>query len=153
MVPPSIRTPEEEGHFPTPSLHFSKRDLLTLFVAIDHSRHVDPVTTAEVWNFTSKINFHCHQFLWTCLTWNPYCKKRFTRFCRRWYRISDFFYLVLSPSLSVLYQHTIVPHFKMETNRSINSFRYVRSIWHSYFTTSSWYLLEKTKYALFQKSD
>ena len=57
-------------------------------VAVDHFRQVGSFSTAGVWNFSSRVDLHCRQFLWTC-QWlgtqtGIYCfKKRFTLFCRK----------------------------------------------------------------------
>ena len=162
MIPPSVQPSEEKGPFPAPSLHVwvggRLTSLMNLWQPIASSKWIVH-TAEEVWNFSLKINDHCHQFLWIC-QWHitlttrrgshtqkgaielvnppfaPCSESRFFLVPTKIVKIE------LMIDLSVLNLHKIASHFKTNTNKSINSFRYVdnvarfdrRLFSHSYFT-------------------
>jgi hypothetical protein len=75
MVHPlSVQPPEEEEFFPTPFPHIPVGGRLAHFLnqwqlITDHFRQVGSFSMGggglELWNFSSRVDLHCHQFLWT----------------------------------------------------------------------------------------
>ena len=91
--PPSVQPPEEEEFFPTPFPHLPVGGRLAHFLnqwqLITSDKWVLSVLWGRgVWNFSSRVDLLCHQFLWTyqwrgTQTGISCFKKRCTLFCRK----------------------------------------------------------------------
>ena len=60
--PPPVQPPEEEEFFPTPFPHIPVRGSGNWSLQISGFFQY----CGGDWNFSSRVDLHCHQFLWTC---------------------------------------------------------------------------------------